>query len=98
MKTDNSVTDRYKGPLTPQEADRLVAEYRRGAGIPVNTWEKQEPLAHPPIPPIMAAFHHESQAICPRCGYILGQGFVRVDLPVGHPHFGRLARCECNRG
>src|SRR5512141_1602776 len=29
---------------------------------------------------------------CPRCG---GLGFVRRDVPVGHPDFGRAIPCEC---
>ena len=29
---------------------------------------------------------------CPNCG---GVGFVRQDLPVGHPDFGRLLPCSC---
>lgn len=31
-------------------------------------------------------------AVCPICG---GQGFVVLDLPVGHPDFGRAIRCQC---
>lgn len=31
-------------------------------------------------------------AVCPICG---GQGFVVLDLPVGHPDFGRAIRCKC---
>jgi DNA replication protein DnaC len=29
---------------------------------------------------------------CPHCG---GLGYIRRDLPVGHPDFGRLELCEC---
>ncbi len=31
---------------------------------------------------------------CPHCG---GLGYLRRDLPVGHPDFGRLEICECRR-
>lgn len=31
---------------------------------------------------------------CPKCG---GAGFVRHDVPVGHPQFGRLVKCDCRR-
>lgn len=34
-------------------------------------------------------------AVCPICG---GQGFVVLDLPVGHPDFGRAMRCQCRVG
>ena len=29
---------------------------------------------------------------CPKCG---GAGWLRLDVPVTHPSFGRLIRCEC---
>lgn len=32
---------------------------------------------------------------CPICG---GLGYVRIDLPVGHPDFGKLFRCPRNHG
>lgn len=32
--------------------------------------------------------------VCPKCG---GAGFVRHDVPVGHPNFGRLTKCDCRR-
>jgi len=31
---------------------------------------------------------------CPHCG---GSGYLRADLPVGHPDFGRLDLCVCRR-
>ena len=31
-------------------------------------------------------------AVCPKCG---GAGWLRLDVPVSHPSFGRLIRCEC---
>ncbi len=31
---------------------------------------------------------------CPFCG---GQGYLRLDLPVGHPDFGRLQICSCRQ-
>ena len=34
-------------------------------------------------------------ADCPICG---GMGYVRYDLPVGHPDFGKLFRCPGNHG
>ncbi len=30
--------------------------------------------------------------VCPKCG---GAGFLRLDVPVGHPQFGRTVLCEC---
>ena len=33
-----------------------------------------------------------AQADCPICG---GTGFLREDVPVGHPRFGKLVSCQC---
>lgn len=32
------------------------------------------------------------QPVCPRCK---GAGWLRLDVPLGHPSFGRLFKCEC---
>lgn len=99
MKASSPITDRALGLLRPDEADRLVIEYRRGAGIPVNTWEKQKPLEHPPIPPTLVELGIQPKGICPACGFPFGTGVQRVDLPPGHPQFGRLVKCQaCNNG
>lgn len=31
----------------------------------------------------------------PNCPYCHGLGYVRLDVPVGHPEFGRIQICEC---
>lgn len=31
----------------------------------------------------------------PACKVCQGVGYLRVDLPVGHPDFGKLLLCEC---
>src|SRR4029079_19051746 len=31
---------------------------------------------------------------CPIC---LGAGWLRIDVPVGHPSFGRLIKCSCQK-
>jgi DNA replication protein DnaC len=31
---------------------------------------------------------------CPHCG---GLGYLRADVPMGHPNFGRLEVCVCRR-
>jgi len=31
---------------------------------------------------------------CPHCG---GQGYLRLDLPVGHPNFGKVETCVCRK-
>jgi DNA replication protein DnaC len=32
--------------------------------------------------------------VCPKCQ---GAGWLRLDVPLGHPSFGRLFRCECQQ-
>jgi DNA replication protein DnaC len=32
--------------------------------------------------------------VCPKCH---GAGWLRLDVPLGHPSFGRLFRCECQQ-
>jgi DNA replication protein DnaC len=39
-----------------------------------------------------ASFSPASKATCPICG---GAGYLREDVPVGHPRFGKLAPCQC---
>jgi DNA replication protein DnaC len=34
----------------------------------------------------------ETEYLCPICG---GAGFLRQDVPVGHPNFGKLVKCDC---
>src|SRR3954454_4095906 len=36
---------------------------------------------------------HGEGDVCPKCG---GAGFLRLDLPVGQPQFGRTVPCECH--
>jgi DNA replication protein DnaC len=32
--------------------------------------------------------------LCPKCG---GTGYLRQEVPIGHPNFGKLMECECRR-
>ena len=34
----------------------------------------------------------ETEPLCPLCG---GAGYLRMEVPVGHPNFGRLFPCQC---
>jgi hypothetical protein len=31
----------------------------------------------------------------PSCGICQGTGYVRMDLPIGHPDFGKIFYCDC---
>ena len=37
----------------------------------------------------------DQESVCPICK---GAGYVREDVPVGHPHFGRAITCDCLLG
>jgi DNA replication protein DnaC len=50
----------------------------------VGSWKATMPITSSPEPP--------EGDVCPLCG---GLGFVREDVPVGHPHFGQLFPCRC---
>jgi DNA replication protein DnaC len=43
-----------------------------------------DPAASPP----------EEKWLCPICG---GTGYLRQDVPVGHPNFGKLVECDCRK-
>ena len=42
--------------------------------------------------PTISSTSHQGEPQCPVCG---GLGFVRNDVPVGHPDFGKLFPCQC---
>ncbi len=44
-----------------------------------------DPAASPPP---------EEKWLCPVCG---GTGYLRQDVPIGHPNFGKLAECDCRK-
>ncbi|MCC6315296.1 MAG: ATP-binding protein [Thermomicrobiales bacterium] len=45
--------------------------------------------------PIGAASDRPAAEPCYACPVCKDAGWVRLDVPVGHPHFGRLWPCEC---
>ncbi|MCC6616992.1 MAG: ATP-binding protein [Anaerolineae bacterium] len=54
------------------------------------------PTGSDPSPPTWTnSSASDAAEVCPICG---GLGYVRVDLPVGHPDFGKLFRCPRNHG
>ena len=52
-----------------------------GAGAQVSSTARQSSSSAP-----------SPQATCPTCG---GTGYLREDVPVGHPSFGKLVPCQC---
>ncbi|HUS15794.1 MAG TPA: ATP-binding protein [Chloroflexia bacterium] len=51
-----------------------------GLSIPINTSPGNTPI------------YSARSEVCPTCG---GAGYLRMDVPVGHPNFGRTFPCEC---
>jgi DNA replication protein DnaC len=49
----------------------------------MNNLSHVEPYILPPVKPL------------PPCPICKGAGFTRLDVPVGHPHFGKPQRCHC---
>ncbi|HQY29849.1 MAG TPA: ATP-binding protein [Thermomicrobiales bacterium] len=53
------------------------------------------------IPPFIrdqsATFEAEIQRAEPVCPICNGAGWLRVDVPLGHPSFGRLMKCSCQK-
>jgi DNA replication protein DnaC len=42
--------------------------------------------------PTISNTNEPDPEVCPLCG---GLGFVREDVPIGHPHFGKVFPCRC---
>lgn len=55
----------------------------------VKTWQKSRPLT--PTPTNTSCQQGNGLKPCSDCG---GAGFVRIDVPVGHPQFGKFERCS----
>ncbi|HLI08320.1 MAG TPA: ATP-binding protein [Ktedonobacteraceae bacterium] len=91
-------TQRRTQPLDPQvlaefERDQDISELPiRAPRIPRQpVMREREPAPSPalaPLPmPVPAA-----RSVCPICK---GAGYLRVDVPFGHPNFGKPVPCEC---
>ena len=48
--------------------------------------------ASPDAPPALTKTPNNVQAVCSRCK---GAGFLRRNVPFGHPSFGKLVACQC---
>ncbi len=89
-------TQRRTQPLDPQVLAEFEREQNSGNGeLPIRAprlprqpvIREREPAAYPstptPLPP---------RSVCPICK---GAGYLRVDVPFGHPNFGKPVPCEC---
>ncbi|HKF37627.1 MAG TPA: ATP-binding protein [Ktedonobacteraceae bacterium] len=68
-------------PLRPQAAFRMGQEK-----------PQERPYAQKPVPGREQAAQLIPVSLCPICK---GAGYLRVDVPYGHPNFGKPIACEC---
>lgn len=88
-------------PLKPEQQQRARAEIQQ---LRRNNAEVgQNPRALQPAQPVLPATPRvngadytimvgSAQTVCPRCN---GAGFLRQNVPFGHPQFGKAVACEC---
>lgn len=83
------VPQRTTQPLKPQQAARLPNEVQQRMPRP-------QPPALPDTPRETNADYtittHSAASVCPVCK---GAGFLRNNVPFGHPQFGKALPCEC---
>jgi DNA replication protein DnaC len=89
LPAGRSLPQRTTQPLKPQQITRLPAEMQR------RTPHTQQPVL-PETPPSTGADYtitvNSAANICPHCK---GAGFLRNNVPFGHPQFGKAIACQC---
>lgn len=78
-------------PLSPPRAPETALARIQRATQPLNRsprMDRAERIEPEPIP----APYTSPKATCPLCK---GKGYLRADVPYGHPNFGRPIACEC---
>lgn len=85
---------RFTQPLNPQAVSGLTREQERGETARMIRPALPQPQTSNKLPePLPAVSLPVPQRnACPRCR---GVGFVRENVPYGHPHFGKAIACEC---
>ncbi|GER88291.1 hypothetical protein KDW_24530 [Dictyobacter vulcani] len=88
---------RMTQPLHPQSVpgmDRERGPITRSGGTPPARYLR--PVRQETLPPVPQEIAHATPVIdkvlCPRCR---GAGYLRADVPFGHPNFGKPIACEC---
>ncbi len=85
-------TTKVNDLLGPFEANQIIRQYKLSQGIPLDAWPP--PVVNNQPPRLGSALRGRR---CEVCGFEPGTGVLRLDMPVGHPDFGRLVRCHrCN--
>jgi DNA replication protein DnaC len=84
-------SQRITQPLNPQ----VVSSMGRERAPRTQSGQRQAPQVtqRAPVPlPITKVSALPPRSICPKCR---GAGFLRIDVPFGHPNFGKPVACEC---
>jgi DNA replication protein DnaC len=76
---------RHTQPLNPAMNEDMSYTQEHTRKIAVNESGQQRLSAS--VPPPMG-----SKDVCPKCK---GAGYLRIDVPFGHPNFGKPVACEC---
>lgn len=78
-------------PPTPShEAPRIQQPSRQ---VTIHTPQQVQPLPPAPQPAYLSIPRPlPPKEVCPKCK---GAGYLRLDVSVGHPSFGKLVPCEC---
>jgi DNA replication protein DnaC len=92
-------TASHRGTLKPRSTERTHSRLPRQDEIHV---VESEPPGKPgsrqlavfPPPCVELPSPVTAQPVCPRCK---GVGYLRADVPVGHPLFGKAQPCACKR-
>lgn len=84
-------------PLNPTAAANIGREREQPERVPYHEPQKQLPLV-PAIretttaPYVPTPAPTNQKGVCPKCR---GAGYLRADVPFGHPNFGKPIPCEC---
>jgi DNA replication protein DnaC len=77
--------ERLQGALKRQARQQTVREREREKGA-------SQSLLPPAPREVLPAPLSAPRSICPKCK---GAGYLRLDVPFGHPNFGKPVPCEC---
>ena len=87
-------SQRITQPLNPQALARLNHEREHFQEALVRRTRQQQVTREPatPVPVRATPPVPQDRNVCPKCK---GAGFLRADVPFGHPNFGKPVPCEC---
>jgi len=86
--------------MSSEQAERMEREVAEKRAQRVERAEASKPITHEAYQAVLAEQSARLKAMpgaCPTCGIAGGMGFLREDVPIGHPDFGKAVPCpDCN--